>query len=179
MTINSSWHLTFHDSWHFMKFLDIWHFMTFDISWLLTFHDISWHLTFEISWHLTFHDSWHFMTFNIWHFRTFDIWQRFRKGKSSSTNSGVSQNFFPGVIQFKRHLPSPRIPAMAESKRSFSADGFPYSAFHNLSGSVRFTLTSEISLDRCDDDLWVNTQQSEGRAELQVGGESFYHSSGP
>ena len=156
MTINSSWHLTFHDSWHFMKFLDIWHFMTFDISWLLTFHDISWHLTFEISWHLTFHDSWHFMTFNIWHFRTFDIWQRFRKGKSSSTNSGVSQNFFPGVIQFKRHLPSPGFrqwpkvnvlfPLMASLTQPFiiyqAVSGLPW---HLKSHLIDVTTTFELT----------------------------------
>ena len=30
-----------------------------------------------------------------------------------------------------------------------------------------------------DDDISVNTQQPGTRAEFQVGGESFYHSSGP
>ena len=47
--------------------------MTFDISWHLSFHDI-WHFeTFDISWHLTFRDIWHFMIFDIWHFITFVI----------------------------------------------------------------------------------------------------------
>ena len=39
--------------------------MTFDISWHLTFHD-SWHfMPFLVFLHLKFHDSWHLMTFNI------------------------------------------------------------------------------------------------------------------
>lgn len=74
ITSDISWHLTFHDIWHFMAsdtswhltFHDTWHFMTSGTSWHLTRYDGIWHFTTaDISWHLTFHDIWHFMTSDI------------------------------------------------------------------------------------------------------------------